>query len=448
MSTTYSDDAIDVDIPDAPPAPFPRAETAHMSDDTAAAAAAADDDDPITASYPVFLNPALPLGRRLLVLQHPNRTDESGGARAPPSELRLKAVSGMVEVDMPLDYNEAYDRDKGLRWGRTLQTSMVAKNGGSHGLAGGFGFGAVQQRGGGAAAAGRRRNEVDAEDLIDWNEAIRQDKVLRTQTLGGQYPEADEVQYMVGVFQGNDLHLTPVSSLVHLRPQLHHLDAATQQERQAAAKDAGGAGGAGSGGAGGTGGPGAGGPAARAIHMSIKTTADGETVTTETIADRLRSVQSEPWRKMRYTDENEEAAWEVYNESLFLNAKHNNNNNNNTATETTTTTTGKKKAAEDLPPLQESLEGAVSTFASKWGSDQLLEAVSGIKKPEPVAVVPPPAKVAEAKAADAKARLDAKEKQTAEAQTAAAAAEETRKPKRAPRGGGGLGTAKRTTRTK
>ncbi|KAM3432026.1 hypothetical protein MY4824_006810 [Beauveria thailandica] len=434
MSTAYSDDAIDVDIPDAPPAPFPRAETAHMSDVTA------DDDDPITASYPVFLNPALPLGRRLLVLQQPNRTDESGAARAPPSELRLKAVSGMVEVDMPLDYNEAYDRDKGLRWGRTLQTSMAAKNGGSHGLAGGFGFGAVQQRGSGAAASGRRRNEVDAEDLIDWNEAIRQDKVLRTQTLGGQYPEADEVQYMVGVFQGNDLHLTPVSSLVHLRPQLHHLDAATQQERQAAAKEAGagGAGGAGSGGAGGTGGPGAGGPAARAIHMSIKTTADGETVTTETIADRLRSVQGEPWRKMRYTDENEEAAWEVYNESLFLNAKH----NNDAATESTT---GKKKAAEDLPPPQESLEGAVSTFASKWGSDQLLEAVSGIKKPEPVVVVPPPAEVA-----DAKAKLDAKEKQTAEAQTAAAAAaaEETRRPKRAPRGGGGLGTAKRTTRTK
>ncbi|EJP66602.1 DNA-directed RNA polymerase III complex subunit Rpc37 [Beauveria bassiana ARSEF 2860] len=444
MSTTYGDDAIDVDIPDAPPAPFPRAETAHMNDDSAGPGAA-DDDDPITASYPVFLNPALPLGRRLLVLQQPNRTDENGGARAPPSELRLKAVSGMVEVDMPLDYNEAYDRDKGLRWGRTLQTSMAAKNGGSHGLAGGFGFGAVQQRGSGAAAAGRRRNEVDAEDLIDWNEAIRQDKVLRTQTLGGQYPDADEVQYMVGVFQGNDLHLTPVSSLVHLRPQLHHLDAATQQERQAAAKEAGagGAGGTGSGGAGGTGGPGAGGPGPRAIHMSIKTTADGETVTTETIADRLRSVQGEPWRKMRYTDENEEAAWEVYNESLFLNAKH---NNNTTATETTS---GKKKAAEDLPPPQESLEGAVSTFASKWGSDQLLEAVSGIKKPEPVVMVPPPAKVAEAKAAEAKAKLDAKEKQTAEAQTAAAAAaEETRRPKRAPRGGGGLGTAKRTTRAK
>ncbi|TQW00471.1 hypothetical protein V2A60_001550 [Cordyceps javanica] len=444
MSTTLDGDSIDVDIPDAPAAPFPRSNddrVGNPEDDND------DDDDPITASYPVFLNPALPLGRRLLVLQHPNRTDESG-SRPPPSELRLKAESGMVEVDMPLDYNEAYDRDKGLRWGRTLQTSMAAKNGGSHGLAGGFGFGAVQQRGGGGGASGRRRNEVDAEDLIDWNEAVRQDKVLRTQTLGGQYPDADEVQYMVGVFQGNDLHLTPVSSLVHLRPQLHHLDAATQQERQAAAKEAAGSGASGAGGSGAGGPGGSGGPAARAIHMSIKTTADGETVTTETIADRLRFVQSEAWRKMRYTDENEEAAWEVYNESLFLSAKH---------PHPPQTSESKSKRPEegdeDAVPPHQSLEGAVSTFASKWESNQLLEAVSGIKKPDPVAVVPA-ATLAAMAAAEAKAKQDAKEKQAAEAQTAAAAAataaaaEEARRPKRAPRGGGGLGTARRTSRAK
>lgn len=98
---------------------------------------------------------------------------------------------------MPLDYNTAYDREKGQRWGRTLQSSMASKNGGSHGLAGGFGFGAVQQRG------GRKKTELDDDEAVDWNEAVRQDKVLRTQTLGGQYPDADEVQYMVGVFQGS-----------------------------------------------------------------------------------------------------------------------------------------------------------------------------------------------------------------------------------------------------
>lgn len=45
--------------------------------------------------------------------------------------------------------------------------------------------------------------------LADWSEAVRQDKVLRTQTLGGQYPlEAESnCRWMVGVFQGGEFYL-------------------------------------------------------------------------------------------------------------------------------------------------------------------------------------------------------------------------------------------------
>ena len=161
-----------------------------------------DDDDPITASYSIYVNPSLPLGRRLLVLQHPNRTDDA--PRPPPTEMRLKPRAGLVEVDVPLDHAAAYDRDKGLRWGRALTASMAAKSGGSHGLAGGFGIGAVQQRA--AAAARKRAGDAAAADeddaVLDWSEAVRQDKVLRIQTLGGQYPDTKDVQYMVGVFRG------------------------------------------------------------------------------------------------------------------------------------------------------------------------------------------------------------------------------------------------------
>ncbi|KAK1241173.1 hypothetical protein MKX08_001147 [Trichoderma sp. CBMAI-0020] len=312
---------------------------------------APEDDDPITASYQVFLNPSLPLGRRLLVLQHPNRTDST--PRPPPTELRLKEHSGMVEVDIPQDNTTAYDREKGLRWGRALQNSMAVKNGGSHGLAGGFGVGAVQQR------APRKKGEADDDDSLDWNDAVRQGKVLSTQTLGGQYPDTDEVQYMVGVFQGKDLHLTPVSNLIHLRPQLHHLDATTQQDRQSSAAAAA------SSKEGGT----APAAAARAIHMTIKTAADGtaDGVSTETMADRLRSVQTEPWRKMRYTDENEETAWEVYNDSLFL----------------------RPKPDSTVPaPEDHDLEELVPTLGNKWNDKEFLESISGITKPEPVPVQP------------------------------------------------------------
>ncbi|KAL7807291.1 Sin-like protein conserved region domain-containing protein [Trichoderma gracile] len=350
-----------------------------------------DDDDPITASYQVFLNPALPLGRRLLVLQHPNRTDNT--PRPPPTELRLKEHSGMVEVDMPLDNTTAYDREKGLRWGRALQNSMAVKSGGSHGLAGGFGVGAVQQR-----APRKKGDAADADEDLDWNEAVRQGKVLSTQTLGGQYPEADEVQYMVGVFQGKHLHLTPVSNLIHLRPQLHHIDAATQQERQssaaAASKD--------------------GAPAtassARAIHMTIKTTSDGaDGVSTETMADRLRAVQTEPWRKMRYTDENEETAWDVYNESLFLRPRAD------------PTTTGEQQAE-----AEQDLEELVPTLGNKWDDTQFLESISGFKKPEPVPE--PPAE-------------QQKKPEPVAAAATAAPAEEQRQPPRATRPRAGAAAA-------
>lgn len=156
-----------------------------------------DEDDPVTMTYPVFLNPALPSGRRLLVLQQPNRTDEH--PRPPPTELRIKTRTGMVELDVPLDATTAYDKEKGMRWGKSLKASMQAKGGGSHGVAGGFAIGAAQQRGG-----GRGRREAEDDDLMmDWNEAARQGKVLTTQTLGGQYPDEGDVQYMVGVFQGS-----------------------------------------------------------------------------------------------------------------------------------------------------------------------------------------------------------------------------------------------------
>lgn len=152
-----------------------------------------------------------------------------------------------------------------------------------------------------------------------------------------------------------NLHLTPVSSLVHLRPQLHHIDATTHLERQASLKDASSSGNS-------AGGTGAASAPARAIHMTVKSTTDGNALTTETMADRLRIVQGEPWRKMRYTDENEEAAWDVYSESMFLR-------------------TAEQHQGDDKKDVAaRSLEDMVPRFESRWGDKKLLESISGIVK--------------------------------------------------------------------
>lgn len=157
-----------------------------------------DEDDPVVGTFNILLKPTLTANRKILVLEHPNKSEGLRPARA-PLELRTKPATGMLELDFPVDYNSGYDRTKGLNWGTNLHKSTEAKKGGSHGLAGGFGFGAPPPR----ARAGARGDEI-LDLSMDWNEALRKDYVLRTQTMGGQTPDVGaESKYMVGVFAGS-----------------------------------------------------------------------------------------------------------------------------------------------------------------------------------------------------------------------------------------------------
>lgn len=167
------------------------------------AASGADDDDPIVASYSVFIKPPLPENRKLIILQYVNRISQDPTSIAPPriKEIRVKPITGQFEVDVPVETSQAYDQGKGIKWGTDLKKSMEAKQGGSLGLAGGFGIGSTTAR---AGAAGRRGND-DSDYPMEWNEALRQEKVLKTQTLGGaRSAEEKTANFMVGVFQGSE----------------------------------------------------------------------------------------------------------------------------------------------------------------------------------------------------------------------------------------------------
>lgn len=173
-----------------------------------------DDDDPIVANYSVFIKPPLPEHRNLVVLQYVNKTAQDPAQIRVPriTELRVKAGTGMYEVDVPIDTAEAYDRNKGVAWGSALQKSMEAKKGGSLGLAGGFNIVATSTTGRGRRGAG---SSNDDEAPLHWAEAARQDKVLRTQTFGGgRSAEEESTKHMIGVFQGSKHHL-PSSPLAH-----------------------------------------------------------------------------------------------------------------------------------------------------------------------------------------------------------------------------------------
>jgi hypothetical protein len=87
-----------------------------------------------------------------------------------------------------------------------------------------------------------------------------------------------------------------------LRPQFHHIDALDEVERLGRPRE-----------------PGlTRAPEARAIHMTIKSTIDGEEDVTDTIADRLRAVQEETWKQFTYNDEESFEAWDAYSQQLFV----------------------------------------------------------------------------------------------------------------------------------
>lgn len=180
-----------------------------------------------------------------------------------------------------------------------------------------------------------------------------------------------------------------MTSLAHLRPQLHHIDASAEQDRisratggsagnTAAQKDA---------------------PAPRAIHMTIKSSADGDDAATETMADRLRGVQLEPWKKIDFADEDRDDSWTTYQRSLLLQTEDDDGANKAGEAEDKGKNPAKEEeegAGEEAVAGREGNAGAadlserVYGLGTDWGEDKLLRAVSGIaaddKKPGEEAV--------------------------------------------------------------
>ncbi|CAG8949203.1 hypothetical protein HYFRA_00004826 [Hymenoscyphus fraxineus] len=263
-----------------------------------------DDTDPIVASYDVYIKPKSNINRDIYVLQFPNRGVDlpySSANDCQPMKFRTKPKTGMVEIDVPIDAFNNYDRSKGMNFGAALRTSAASKGHGSHGLPGGFGIGGTQARG--------RKAKGEEEDISDMTStefvsAVREGKVLAKQTLGGQMVTSDGTnpQYMVGTFRKNQLHLTPVKHIVQLRPQFHHVDAQAEQKKASAH------------GSNSTAVP----PQARAITMTVKSNVDGENDKIDTMASRISSTQQEPWIQYRYVDEAEDEAWAVFQENFFV----------------------------------------------------------------------------------------------------------------------------------
>ncbi|PGH34251.1 sulfite reductase (NADPH) hemoprotein beta-component [[Emmonsia] crescens] len=285
--------------------------------------------DPIIASYDIYITDSQ---IRRFLLQYPDRQSTqpyNATTQQKPTELRLKPRTGLVEVDIPINTHVNYDEKKGLRYGNALRKSRVIAEGGTMGMAGGFNTGARSKGAAGAVAGpgaaggddgedgivmGRRRQQIfagDEEGMMDYEDE-RAGVVMTTQTLGGRIKEpvdGDPV-YMLGAFRDDELHLAPLSAVVQLRPQLHHLDAFDEVSirNKAMAKgkrdpDEEGA-------------PRAVQTEARAIDMKVKS-AEAETGNIASNNGLLRRMQEEKWEKYAWIDENDQDSWDKYEEYMF-----------------------------------------------------------------------------------------------------------------------------------
>jgi DNA-directed RNA polymerase III subunit RPC5 len=169
-----------------------------------------------------------------------------------------------------------------------------------------------------------------------------------------------------------NIHLTPVSSLIHLRPVPHHIDAVAEQEKLSRPTPGGAAAAAAAEKA-----------AGRAIQMTLKNAMDDEGVATETMADRLRSVQTESWRRMEWFEDETDVSWEAYKELFLMRSE----GAAAAAQEEADKGKGKGKEVAKDKPADDSgaadLVERVTQLRTDWGEDELLRAVSGIKSGDP-----------------------------------------------------------------
>ncbi len=240
-----------------------------------------------------------------------------------PTSLRIKPNTGLLEVDIPIDTRLNYNPDKGSEYARSLKRSRIIEEGGTHGLSGGFNTGPV----------GRNIREEEDIDMktIPVHSGLSEDSTLNVQTIGGKIVKLStgDPIYLLGSFKDNAMHLSRLDALVQVRPQLPHLDAADEVERnrgfsaltRAKGKD----GAAIVNGDLSTALPPPVGPSTRpegkAIDIKLKSSgpvSHSHDLSTNTNAKLLRAIQQEPWQTYDWIDEDEAESHDYAEQALHL----------------------------------------------------------------------------------------------------------------------------------
>jgi hypothetical protein len=300
---------------------------------------ATEEDDPVVASYSVYIVPPSQTSSttqsgsasKLLLLQYPAHRPSSKPYNTrklqKPTSLRIKPNTGLLEVDVPIDTSDNYNREKGSEYGKALKRSRV---GGTHGLAGGFNTGAVGRR---FQYDGVHLRDIPVHPGSDPNLSSDPEDIVTTQTLGGKIVKASsgDPVYMLGSFRGSELHLSHLDALVQVRPQLHHLDAADELERARIIASA-------------TNSKKTSGNVfdteplprmnggnaeiecqitpniieSKAVEIKFKGADDGNDTSLKDNAKALREIQAEPWQRHNWIDQDDHRSSDLFSSQMHL----------------------------------------------------------------------------------------------------------------------------------
>ncbi|MCJ1359197.1 MAG: hypothetical protein MMC33_009197 [Icmadophila ericetorum] len=135
--------------------------------------------------------------------------------------------------------------------------------------------------------------------------------ILRHITLGGklEYPQDHDPNYFIGVFKGNELHLTRLHAFITIRPVHHHVNAkrlvfedtwnelqaqkSSREKEQTQESEA------------------------QAVNMTAESADDEEEIESTDIGKSLRAIADERWVEGQWIDEEDMEAYKAYGDSLF-----------------------------------------------------------------------------------------------------------------------------------
>lgn len=165
---------------------------------------APDEDDPVIAEYDIFINPTIASAGQLYMLQYPNRPKEKpyDATSQQPVAMRVKPDSGFVEIDLSVDTQSNFDREKGVRWGHAVQESH-AEGFASFGLSSGLGSKS-------ARPVVHKETDGESREILIMDRLDRfatteaRGEVMNKMVVGGQIlkHEPGMPHYMLGSVQG------------------------------------------------------------------------------------------------------------------------------------------------------------------------------------------------------------------------------------------------------